>query len=274
VKGIAWNTVARSLERAAGSCRRFNGRTTTGLAVAEIQADEIRTFAGGKKQSTWIFAAIEVWSRLWPSTVVGRRSYRNTLALFRDLSHRMDFQCLPLIVTDGFEFYHKVVRRVFGVTCLYGQVLKTRRNDRVVKVERREVFGAPWRFKETLFHSEDSSKLNTSFIERLNLTIRQSSAYLLRRTLCHARSKERLEEHLELLRCYYNFIRPHRALKFGHETRTPAMQAGFTARPLTFRDVFLSKGSRASLKANPLVFVSPASGTPVLVTTAALPQAA
>ncbi len=53
---------------------------------------------------------------------------------------------------------------------------------------------------------EDSSKLNTSFIERLNLTIRQSSAYLVRRTLCHARSKERLEEHLELLRCYYGVL--------------------------------------------------------------------
>jgi hypothetical protein len=102
----------------------------------------------------------------------------------------------------------------------------------------------------------------------------ERAAYLLRRTLCHARSKERLEEHLELLRCYYNFIRPHRALKFGHETRTPAMQAGLTARPLTFGDVFLSKGSLASSEANPLVFVSPASGTLVRVTTAALPQAA
>ena len=36
-------------------------------------------------------------------------------------------------------------------------------------------------------HSEDSSTVNTSFIERLNLTIRQSSAYLSRRTLSHAR---------------------------------------------------------------------------------------
>ena len=79
-------------------------------------------------------------------------------------------------------------------------------NDHVVKVERRTVSGAVWRFEEALKDSEDSSTLNTSFIERLNLTIRQSSAYLLRRTLCYARSKERLEEHLELLRCYYNFI--------------------------------------------------------------------
>ena len=152
----------------------------------------------------------------------------------------MDFLRFPLIVTDGFDFYETVVRRVFGPACLYGQVLKMRRNDRVVKVERRTVYGAAWRFEEALKSSEDSSTLNTSFIERLNLTIRQGSAYLRRRSPCHARSKERLEEHLELLRCYYNFVRPHGALKFGREIRTPAMQAGLTTRRLTFREIFAS----------------------------------
>ena len=102
------------------------------------------------------------------------------------------------------------------------------------------MYGAAWRFDDALNNSEDSSTLNTSFIERLNLTIRQSSAYLSRRTLSHARSTERLDEHLELLRCYYNFVRPHGALKFGREIRTPAMQAGLTIRRLTFRDIFLA----------------------------------
>ena len=147
---------------------------------------------------------------------------------------------LPLIVTDGFDFYQKVIRRFFGPACLYGQVLKTRRNDRIIKVERRALHGAAWRFDDALNNSEDSSTLNTSFIERLNLTIRQSSAYLSRRTLSHARSTERLDEHLELLRCYYNFVRSHGALKFGREIRTPAMQAGLTTRRLTFRDIFFA----------------------------------
>ena len=150
----------------------------------------------------------------------------------------MDCERLPLIVTDGFDFYEKVVRRVFAPSALYGQVLKTRRNDRIVKVEPRALLGAAWRFEEALNNSEDSSSLNTSFIERLNLTIRQSSAYLARRTLSHARSEEKLEENLEILRCHYNFLHPHRALKFGRETRTPAKQAGL-ARRLTFREVFV-----------------------------------
>ena len=148
------------------------------------------------------------------------------MSLFRDLSNRMNLEQIPLIVTDGFGFYEKVVGRVFGPACLYGQVIKTRRNDRIVKVERRAVLGDGWRLEQALRDSEDSVKLNTSFVERLNLTIRQGSAYLGRRTICQARWKQRLEDHLELFRCHYNFVRPHRALKFGREVRTPAMQAG------------------------------------------------
>ena len=82
--------------------------------------------------------------------------------------------------------------------------------------------------------------LNTSFVERLNLTIRQGSAYLLRRTICQARWKQRLEDHLDLLRCHYNFARRHRGLRFGSEMRTPAMQAGLARRRLTFREIFSS----------------------------------
>jgi len=244
VKRIAWNTVDRWLEKAAASCHRFNDQKIDRVAISELQADEIRTFIRGKEQPIWIFAAIEVWSRLWPSTVVGRRGYRNTLTLFRDISSRSNLEHIPLIATDGFAFYAKVVRRVFGQACLYGQVIKTRRNDCVIKVERRAVVGAAWRFEQALRDSEDSSKLNTSFIERLNLTIRQGSAYLCRRTICQARWKEHLEDHLELLRCYYNFVRPHRALKFGREVRTPAMQAGLVSKRLSFREVFMADQRR------------------------------
>ena len=240
VQRIAWNTVDRWLERAASSCRRFNDRRTTGLAVVELQADEIRTIVGSKQDPIWVFSSIEVWSRLWTSTVVGRRSYHNTLELFRDVSSRMQLDRIPLITTDGFEFYEKVIRRVFGPACLYGQVIKTRRNDRVVKVERRIRLGSAWRWEQALRDSEDSSHLNTSFVERLNLTIRQGSAYLFRRTICQARWKQRLEDHLDLLRCHYNFARRHRGLRFGSEMRTPAMQAGLARRRLTFREIFSS----------------------------------
>jgi IS1 family transposase len=231
--------VHRWLEKACAWCRRFNDRKIRRLSLAELQADEIQTIVGGKERPIWIFVVLDVWSRLWPSTLVGKRSYRNTLDLFRDVSNRMILPLVPLITTDGFKFYERVIGRVFGPACVYGQVIKTRRKDRVVKVDRRALIGAG-RLQQALRDSEDSVKLNTSFVERVNLTIRQGSAYLGRRTICQARRRECLEDHIELFRCYYNFIRPHRALKFGREVRTPAMQAGLAKGQLRLRDIFSS----------------------------------
>jgi hypothetical protein len=101
----------------------------------------------------------------------------------------MNLEVTPLITTDGFKFYERAIGRLFGPACVYGQVVKTHRSDRIVKVERSAVIGVG-RLQQALRHSEDSVKLNTSFVERLNLTIRQGSAYLGRRTISHPRWKK------------------------------------------------------------------------------------
>ena len=43
---------------------------------------------------------------------------------------------------DPFKFYERVMGRVFEPACVYGQVIKTRRNDHVLKIERRAVIAA------------------------------------------------------------------------------------------------------------------------------------
>ena len=94
-----------------------------------------------------------------------------------------------------------------------GTVLKTRWNNRVVRVERRVKIGTASRLNAALLASEDSETLNTSFIERLNLTIRQGSAYLRRRSPCHARGADQLRGHVELVLSEYraaaNLESPH-----------------------------------------------------------------
>jgi len=57
----------------------------------------------------------------------------------------------------------------------------------------------------------------------------------------HHSNEAKLTVPMELLRCHYNFVRPHRALKFGREVRTPAMQAGLTNKSLTLRAIFSSR---------------------------------
>ena len=151
---------------------------------------------------------------------------------------RGDIDAKPLITTDGFSFYERVIRKLFSVYCVYAQVIKTWRKDRIIKVERRAIIGTTCQLEQALLKSEDSSQPNTSYVERLNLTLRQSLAALARKSPSHPRCSQRLRKHLELAQCYYNFIRRHASLVFGREQRTPAMVAGLTSRVLGFRDVF------------------------------------
>ena len=165
VKGLAWNTVHRWLERATESCRRFNENRAGAIDIVELQADEIRTFAGTKKLQIWIFAALEVCSRYWPATIVGERNSENARKLFQGVPRcsKEAGAPPPLIVTDGYTPYESVTREVYGSSLLYGQVLKTRKKDRIIKVERRQVIGSSVAFQKALRESEDSSSLNTSF---------------------------------------------------------------------------------------------------------------
>lgn len=107
------------------------------------------------------------------------------------------------------------------------------------QVDERLVVGARGRLRQALERSEYSTGLNTAYIERLNLTIRHSSAYRgstdpLPRTLLEATGRSS-----RTLRCFYNFIQSHRALTFGKAIRTPAMQASLASRGHSFRDSFM-----------------------------------
>ena len=242
VTGHSRTTIARWLARASTAAKHFNYRMLRDFDLIELQADELCTFIENKSKACWLVVTIEVSSRLWASSHVGRRSSRNTAAVLNDVILRGRLAGCPLLATDGFAYYFAAIRRLIGPVCVYGQVIKTRRNDRVVRVERRVKIGTAKRLTDALLQSEDSEHLNTSFVERLNLTIRQGSAYLRRRSPCHARCAEQLRGHAELLRCHYNFVRPHRALKFERETRTPAMQAGVVSTRLTWSHIFMARG--------------------------------
>ncbi|MEN8762043.1 MAG: MOSC domain-containing protein [Thiogranum sp.] len=153
------------------------GRDYHGTPLVELQADELRTFSPCKAKPTWVFTSMEVCLRLWSSTVFGRRSYANTEALFSDTLLRGKIVGTPLIMMDGFEFYERVIRRLLGVACIYAQVIKTWRKDRIIRVGRRAIIGTTRRLEKALDESEDSAHANTAYIERLNLTIRHGRLF-------------------------------------------------------------------------------------------------
>jgi hypothetical protein len=97
-----------------------------------------------------------------------------------------------------------------------------------------------------------SGRLNTAFIERVNLTVRHGVAALARRTWATAQQTQPLLANLEWWRAYYHFVRPHEALRVRlvqprerggkllaqrYRQRTPAMAAGKTNRRWTAREV-------------------------------------
>lgn len=124
----------------------------------------------------------------------------------------------------------KKAKPVIDPELKYATVHKVRQNGKVVKVERKIVFGNPDSIDEIIASSRVSKKINTSFIERVNLTLRNSNKKLSRKTLCFAKKKRALKAQTNITVTYYNFSRPHRGLTLRGSNgtrvkRTPAMAA-------------------------------------------------
>jgi hypothetical protein len=124
-------------------------------------------------------------------------------------------------------------RRVLDRALLYAQVDKRREQGRVVEVRRRIIFGA----HDIITAVLSGQQINTAYVERDNLTSRQSNGRLVRKTLSHSKKSSFLRRHLALEDAVFNFVRPHQALRIAvpqptpgrkWQQRTPAMAAALT----------------------------------------------
>jgi hypothetical protein len=140
-------------------------------------------------------------------------------------------------------------------------VQKRYRARRLVRVSQRVLCGSWDRVRATLQQVGLRGTVNTAFIERLNLTVRQGVPALARRTWATAQTPARLQLHLEWWRGYYHFVRPHRSLRVAcaaparlahrrrrprYRARTPAMAAGLTQRRWTVAELLAVPCAMAS----------------------------
>jgi hypothetical protein len=181
---------------------------------------------------------------------------------------------VPLFLTDGCKEYRTALlahvghwvqparRQAQGPTpqprwrplpqLLYAQVVKTTRRRCLVDVTHRVVFGTLGAVHQVL--SPLGWQINTSFVERLNLNIRQHVAAVGRRVSTLCKGEDGLRQQLALSHVYYNFCLPHASLRQPvpqlvptHGTgsarqwrpSTPAMAAGLTDYVWTLREVLL-----------------------------------
>jgi hypothetical protein len=136
----------------------------------------------------------------------------------------------------------------------YAQVVKSYRRRRLVSVTHRVVFGTRLAIEQAL--AACGWTINTAFIERLNLDIRQRVAAIGRRvnTLCQGEAG--LRDQLALFQVYHNVVGPHASLRQpllvpevtnGRGAAkvwrpcTPAMAAGLTDHVWSLREVLFSR---------------------------------
>jgi hypothetical protein len=132
----------------------------------------------------------------------------------------------------------KKPRLVVDLGLQYGQVIKRRENGHLVEVERHVVFGTLEEIEAVLARDGCGTKINTSYVERDNLTSRQQNGRLVRKTLSHSKKVKFLRYHVALEDTLFNFARPHSSLRVAltepaphnrkWDKRTPAMAAGLT----------------------------------------------
>jgi hypothetical protein len=135
---------------------------------------------------------------------------------------------------------------------LYAQVVKTRRRRCLVEVKHRVGFGTQLAIEQGL--APGGWQINTSFIERLNLSLRQRVAAIGRRSAPPCKSEDGLGQQLALFQVYHHFVLPHASLRQALDEPgptngrgsarvwrlcPPAMAAGLTAHVWALREVLL-----------------------------------
>jgi IS1 family transposase len=253
-------TITRWLLRAGAHAQTLQQRTFCQLEIPHVQLDEVRTRLRNRTQVLWLWVALDPLTKCIPVFQLGPRTHQMAQLLIHRLREQLAPGCLPLFTSDGLTAYFYALTAHFGqwvkgvgnrsrkpqwqvdAGLLYGQVKKSYQRRKLVRVKQVIRLGTEPAFREVLQVLGFSGRVNTAFIERVNLTIRRGVAALARRTWATALQAPHLEAHLHWWLAYYHFVRPHGSLRVvvqgqaehtspgrpRYRHRTPAMAAGRT----------------------------------------------
>src|SRR5215813_11518277 len=281
------NTVLQWLVEAADHLKAFSQYFLHDVRVTQVQLDELFALLSAVKAGAvseaeaierlerapqWVWVAMDPESKVLLALDVGDRTLAMAQRFVHQVAQVLAPDCAPLFLTDGFRAYLTALLTHYGqwvqparcqatgphpkprwmplLQLLYAQVVKTVRRRRLVRVSHRVVFGAFEAVQQVL--AACGWQINTSFVERLNLSMRQHVAAIGRRVSTLCKGEEGLRQQLALYHTYYNFCLPHASLRqaqpqpepthgMGSTKQwrpcTPAMRAGLTDRLWTLREV-------------------------------------
>ena len=270
VFGHSEGTITSWLTRAGEHSAALHDQWFRHLTLSHLQLDELRTRLRHRAHVLWLWVAMDPLTKLIPVLHLGARTQMAAHGVVHELQQRLAPDCLPVFTSAGLNLYFYALTAHFGAwvssienrvrswqvvpALLYGQVKKTYRRHKVVQVTRVMRCGTLADLRTALRKLGLSGQLNTAFVERVNLTIRQAIAALARRTWATAQEAPALLAHLEWWRSYYHFVRPHKSLRmplaqpierggrclpYRYRQRTPAMAAGLTSRRWRTRELLL-----------------------------------
>jgi hypothetical protein len=203
---------------------------------------------------------------------VGDRTLAMAQAVLHQIAQLLAPGCMPLFLSDGNPNYLPAIVSHFGhwvqlpqrqargpapkprwmplPELLYAQVVKTMRRRRIVEVKRHVVVGTQAAVDQVL--GACGWQINTSLVERLNLSLRQRVVAIRRRSASPCKSGDGLNHQLVLFQVYHNFVLPHASLRQPlplpeatngtgsarkWRPRTPAMAAGLTDQVWSLQEV-------------------------------------
>ena len=241
--GIDANTVLQWLVEAAEQLNAFSAYVLRELQINQVQLDELyavlSAVRGGdmseaeaveqlSRSPHWVWTAIDPETKLLLCVRVGERTLALAQAVLHQIAGLLAPGCVPLFLSDGYAHYLTAIVTHFGAGCsrlanrppapppshagchcqaIYAQVVKTMKRRRIVEVKHSVVFGTKAAVDQVL--TACGWQINTAFIERLNLSLRQRVAAMGRRSATPCKREEGLRQQLALFQAYHNFVLPH-----------------------------------------------------------------
>src|SRR6266702_1063204 len=238
------NTVLQWLVEAAEQLQAFSQHFLHDVRVRQVQLAELFALLSAVKNGEvstaeaierlerspqWVWVALDPESNLLLALDVGDRTLAMAQRVVHQVAQVLAPDCAPLFLTDVFREYMTALLAHYGhwvqpsrrqekgphpkprwmplPQLRYAQVVKTVRRRRLVRVSHRVVFGTLEAVQQVL--AACGWQINTAFIERVNLSMRQHVAAVGRRVNTLCKHEAGLRQQLMLYQGYHNFVLPH-----------------------------------------------------------------
>jgi IS1 family transposase len=198
VFGVREITIRTWLCRSGMQGKKLHERFMLELDLIHVQLDELWANVKHSTQDMWVWVASDATTKIVPVLQVGGRTQEMAYYVVHELKGRLRAGCIPVFSTDRLKHYFysltahfgswetaETKKSIWGLVSdfVFAQVIKHQRRRKTVEVERRMLWGDENNYRERLKVAGLGGKINTSFIERINLSIRQCVSKLTRRAL-------------------------------------------------------------------------------------------